>query len=185
MIELTEEEQELHRETARALKGSDRRLYMARVVKMLGRGGKSYVWQHFGWAKETVNKGLHELRSGIRIIDNFSARGRKPMEHHLPNLLDDLKQIVDSQTQTDPTFQTTRLYTRLTSKQIRQLLHEKKGYSEEELPCEETIRVKLNQLGYRLRAVKKSQPQKKHQKQTKSSTSSTHSNSASQKMKRS
>jgi hypothetical protein len=35
------------------------------------------------------------------------------------------------------------------------------GYSDEELPTPETIRVKLNDLGYRLKRVAKIQPQKK------------------------
>jgi hypothetical protein len=43
---------------------------------------------------------------------------------------------------------------------VRQALIEQKGYKDEQLPTEETIRVKLNQLGYRLRAVQKSRPQK-------------------------
>lgn len=160
MIELNEELQEAYREGASALKGSDRRLFMARIVKALGYGGRAYAHKHLGWDPKTIDKGLRELKAGIVIIDNFSARGRKPAEFHLPNLLDDIKQIVDSQSQTDPTFQTTRLYTRLTSKQVRQQLIDKKDYTDEELPCEETIRVKLNQLDYRLRAVKKSQPKK-------------------------
>lgn len=160
MIELSEEIQEAYREGAKALKGSDRRLFMARIVKALGYGGRAYAHRHLGWDPKTVDKGLRELKAGIVIIDNFSARGRKPSEEHLPNLLDDIKQIVDSQSQTDPTFQTSRLYTRLTSKQVRQELIDQKGYTDEELPCEDTIRTKLNKLGYHLRAVKKSQPKK-------------------------
>jgi hypothetical protein len=36
-----------------------------------------------------------------------------------------------------------------------------KGYTDDELPSEETIRVKLNALGYQLRSVQKCRPQKK------------------------
>ncbi len=43
---------------------------------------------------------------------------------------------------------------------MRQALITQKGYTEEEVPSEETIRVKLNALGYTVRSVKKSQPQK-------------------------
>jgi len=68
---------------------------------------------------------------------------------------------VDGQSQTDPSFKTTRLYTRLSAAAVRQALIAQKGYTDEELPSEETIRVKLNALGYTLRSVKKSQPQKK------------------------
>ena len=44
---------------------------------------------------------------------------------------------------------------------MREQLIKQKGYSDEELPSEETIRVKINQLGYRLRSVQKSRPKKK------------------------
>jgi hypothetical protein len=103
---------------------------------------------------------MRELESGQRIVDNFSARGRKKAEEKLPTLLDDIRAIVDGQSQTDPTFQSTRLYTRLSAAEVRRQLIQQKGYTDAELPTEETIRVKLNQLGYTLRAVQKSRPQK-------------------------
>ncbi len=79
----------------------------------------------------------------------------------MPNLLDDIKTIADGQSQIDPTFKTTRLYTRLSAAEVRRQLIKQKGYSDDELPSEETIRVKLNQLGYHLRSVQKSRPKKK------------------------
>ena len=39
MKTITKEEQEVYIETAKVLKGSDRRKFMARVVKALGHGG--------------------------------------------------------------------------------------------------------------------------------------------------
>ncbi|SFV70156.1 hypothetical protein MNB_SV-13-1298 [hydrothermal vent metagenome] len=36
MIEITKAEEELYKETAKILKGTDRRVFMARVVKALG-----------------------------------------------------------------------------------------------------------------------------------------------------
>lgn len=79
-------------------------------------------------------------------------------------LLEDLKKLVDSQSQTDPSFKSQRLYTRLSASEVRKLLIEKVGYSDDELPTSETIRLKLNDLGYRLKRVAKVQPQKKFQK---------------------
>jgi hypothetical protein len=76
-------------------------------------------------------------------------------------LLEDIRALAEVQSQTDPTFGTTRLYTRLTAAEIRQQLIEQKGYREEALPSAETIRVKANQLDYHLRSVQKSRPQKK------------------------
>jgi hypothetical protein len=167
----SEEEKQMYIETAHKLKGSDRRIYQARVVQNLGRGGQSFAEAELGWCRKTILKGCHELESGIVCIDNFSSRGRKRAEFHLPNLLIDIQDIVDNQTQTDPTFKSQRLYTRLSAAQVRQQLIVQKGYTDEALPTEETIRVKLNELGYQLKSVTKSRPKKKSQKPTPSSTS--------------
>lgn len=160
ILELTDELKATYIETAKTLKGSDRRIFMARIVRSLGYGGQSKAERELGWCRNTILKGTNELDSGIRIVDNFSARGRKKAEEKLPNLLLDIQAIVDGQSQTDPTFQTTRLYTRLSASEVRKQLIVQKGYTDKELPTEETIRVKLNALGYKLRAVQKSRPKK-------------------------
>ena len=160
MPELSEELKSTYLKTAQLLKGSERRQFMGQIVKSLGRGGQSYAAQTFQWGRNTIRKGLQELESGKPIEDNFSARGRKKAEEKLPNLLTDIQAIVDGQSQTDPTFQSTRLYTRLSASEVRKQLIEQKDYTDEELPVEETIRVKLNMLGYKLRDVQKSRPQK-------------------------
>jgi len=158
---LTDELKELFKGVAKLLKGSDRRVFMAKIVKLLGKGGQRRAEEELNWNRGTIRKGRHELESGFVCIDAFSARGRKRAEEHLPNLLDDIKSIVDEQSQTDPTFKTTRLYTPITAKEVRKQLILQKGYADEELPTEETIRVKLNVLEYRLGSVRKCQPLKK------------------------
>jgi hypothetical protein len=164
----TQAEAELYKETAKILKGTDRRVFMARVVNTLGYGGQYYVEREFRWNHETIKKGQEELESGEAIIDNFSARGKKKVEEKLPNLLSDITSIVDGESQTDPTFKTTELFTRLTSKEVRNQLIIQKAYSDEELPTEETIRRRLNMLGYSLKKVTKVKPKKKFKKQIKS-----------------
>ena len=159
-IELSEGQKELYRTTAKTLKGHERRVFMARVVKLLGPGGQSQAKRELGWDRDTLRKGLKELESGVAVIDNYAARGRKRAEVHLPNLLADIRGIMDGQSQTDPSFESTRLYTRLSAAAVRRALIAQHGYSDEELPSEETIRVKLIVLGYTLRTVKKSVPQK-------------------------
>jgi hypothetical protein len=160
-MELTEELQQLFIRTGEALSGSARRIFMAGVVQVIGKGGQRQAEAVLGWNRGTIRKGQHELASGLVCVDNFSARGRKRAEEHLPNLLKDIQAIAEKQSQTDPTFETTRLYTRLTAAEIRQQLITQKGYREDHLPGVETIRVKTNQLDYRLRTVQKSRPQKK------------------------
>lgn len=157
-MELTNTLKQIFIETAKTLKGSDRRLFMAKVVKAMGKGGQRQAETELGWYRGTIRKGMRELDSGFRCYDNFSARGRKPAEDHLPHLLNDIKAIVETESQTDPTFQTTRLYIRLSAAEVRQQLIEQKGYCDEQLPSAETIRTKLNGLGYQLKKVKKVSP---------------------------
>jgi len=160
-MELTDSVKSLLIETAKSLKGSARRLFMARTVKELGTGGQRRAARDLGWGRMTIRKGMHELESGLTCVDAFALRGRKRAEAHLPNLLTDITGIVDSQSQTDPQFRTTRLYTRLTATEVRRQLIAQKGYSDAELPTAETIGAKLNALGYYPQKVAKSQPQKK------------------------
>jgi hypothetical protein len=70
----------------------------------------------------TIRKGMRELVTGMSCIDAFNLRGRKRAEEHLPNLLTDIRAIVDSQSQADPQFRSQRLYTRLTAAEVRRQL---------------------------------------------------------------
>ncbi len=160
-MELTNSLKTMLIETAKSLKGSDRRLFMARTVKELGPGGQALAARELHWGRMTIRKGIHELDTGIRCVDAFAARGRKRSEVHLPNLLPDLQAIVDSQSQADPQFRTNRLYTRLSAAEVRRQLIAQKGYTDPQLPTPETIGGKLNDLGYYPKKVAKSQPQKK------------------------
>lgn len=134
---------------------------MARVVEVLGRGGQSFTERSLGWNRGTIRKGLLELRSGQPIEDRFDQRGRRRAEEHLPDLLDDICLIMEPEVQTDPTFRSTRTYSPLTACEVRDRLMSRFGYTNAELPCVRTLRNKLNDLGYRLRKVRKCRPQKK------------------------
>jgi hypothetical protein len=148
----------LYIKTAKKLKGSDRRQFMAEVVKGWGRGGATIAERELGWNRRTIRKGMQELEHGMSIADSFRLRGSKSTEHRLPNLLEDIRSIVEPQSQTDPSFDSTRLYTRLSAAQVRHQLIEIKGYQHEELPTAEVIRQRLNQLGYGLKRVAKTKP---------------------------
>ena len=160
-MDLTAEMTTFLRETAASLKGSARRVFMARAVRDLGRGGQRVAEHEMGWCRGTVRKGRHELDSGITCVDGFALRARKKAEDHLPALLDDITEIVDGQSQADPHFRTNRLYTRLSAAEVRRQLIIQKEYTDAALPCERTILTKLNVLGYTLTKVAKTQPQKK------------------------
>jgi hypothetical protein len=168
-MELTESLKALFMDTARSLNGSARRLFMARTVKELGPGGQRHAERALGWSRVTIRQGTHELESGFTCLDAFAARGRKPVEAHLPALLRAMKAIVDSQSQIDPQFRTTRLYTRLSAAEVRRQLSAQHGDADDALPTVQTLTTTLNALGYYPKKVAKSQPQKKSQKPTRSS----------------
>ncbi len=154
---------------AKALKGSQRRHFMAETVNAMGRGGQVWAEAHLRWNRETTRKGMHELRSGMTCADAFHCRRRKPAEEHLPRLLDDIRAIADAHSQADPRFQTTRLFTRISAAEVRRRLIAERGYTDAELPTQQTINKKLNLLGFRLTRVAKCRPQKGSSRPTPSS----------------
>lgn len=121
-------------ESIHKLTGSDKRIALAETAEAIGKGGQSTVAKEFQVSRDTIRKGRCELKTGIPFEDAFHARGRKKVEERLPNLIQDIKDIVDGQSQTDPSFNTTRLFTRLTVAEIRKQLIKQKGYTEEALP---------------------------------------------------
>lgn len=149
------------RQTADDFSGPQRRRYIARTLKQLALS-QPQAQRLFGWGRDTIRKAQHEARTGITCQDATACRGRKPAEFHLPHLLDDIRAIVQDHCQTDPTFQTPRLYCRLTAEQVRDQLIAGKGYTAAQLPSIQTLGTKLNALGFRLRKVAKCRPQKKY-----------------------
>jgi hypothetical protein len=105
-------------ETANSLSGVERRRFMARTVASLGSGGQRQAEWQLGWNRGTIRKGLHELHSGITCLDACNGRGRLRAEERLPQLLDDIRDLVQAQSQTDPRFRNQRLYTRLTAEEV-------------------------------------------------------------------
>jgi hypothetical protein len=147
--------------TAASFTGSARRRFMARTVAELGPGGQRRAERELGWNRGTLRKAAHEFRTGITCVDAFALRGRKPAEAHLPQLRDDLRAVVEGQSQTDPQFKSQRLYTRLSAAEVRRQLILQKGYQDAALPAVSTLSAKLTALGYHPIRVRQCQPQKK------------------------
>ena len=169
-MELTDTRKTWLIETAKALKGSDRRRFLARTVKELGPGGQRLAERLLGWNRQTIRKGLCELDRGVTCLDAFALRRRKRAEEHLPNLLRDITAIVDGQSQADPDVHSSRLYTRLSAHEVRTQLIGQHGYRDDELPTTRTSSTKLRDLGYYPSKVAKTQPQKKSLRPTPSSS---------------
>jgi hypothetical protein len=159
-MEITAGLRDLLIETAGALSGAERRHFMANTLNKLQLGHREAAGL-FGCGRDTLRKACHELRTGLTCADAFDRRGRKPVEFHLPHLFDDRRGLVQDHLQTDPTFQTTGLYCRLSAPEVRKQLIERGGSTDAQLPSVQTIATKLNVLGFRLRTVVKSRPPKK------------------------
>jgi transposase len=145
---------------AKRLRGHQRRLFLAEVTLELCDGNTRQAERRFGWGRETTAKGLHELRQGIRCVENFAARGRPRWEEEDPRRTQDIRAVVEPRTQADPELKSERRYTNLTAKELRQQLQAKKGYALKGLPGERSMRDILNRMGYRLRRIQKARPLK-------------------------
>ena len=152
----------LIRSGARRLTGYQRRSYLAEVATELCGGSARQAERRFGWGRETVEKGLHEARHGIRCLENFTARARRPSEQKDPRLAGDIRAIVEPHTYADPELKSPRRYTNLSAAEVREALIAQ-GYSREEVPAERTMRDILNRMNYRLKRIQKGKPLKKTQ----------------------
>jgi hypothetical protein len=104
---------------------------------------------------------LNELRTGIRCVEDYSTRGRPKTEAKHPELVQEIHALVEPATQADPKFQTPLAYTRITAKAVCEQLAANAAADGRPVPAERTVHDILNRLGYRLRRVQKTKPQKK------------------------
>jgi hypothetical protein len=150
----------LIRSGAKRLTGYQRRLFQAEVARALCGGCARQAERRFGWGRETVEKGLHELQHGLRCLENFAARGRQRSEQKDPQLAADIRAIVEPHSYADPELKSSRRYSNLSAAEVRDALIQS-GYPEEGLPSERTMRDILNRMNYRLKRIQKGKPLKK------------------------
>jgi hypothetical protein len=156
------------KDAAAKLRGPDKRAFQAQVTLDYLDGSARRAETVFGWGREAVEKGLRQRQGLVEAItttanphETHEARGRRKTEEVLPGLEEDVRSLVNPHSQADPKFQSAFAYTRMTATSVRQALIEPRGYRDEDLPSERTIRRVLNRLGFRLRRVQKTKPVKK------------------------
>lgn len=147
---------------ARQLQGRQRRVFLAQVCETLCDGSPRKAEERFGWGRETVAKGQLEQEQiePVPSVVTPSRRGRQRSEEANPQLAIDIRLIVEPHTQSDPELKTERQYTNLSAAEVRAELVER-GYDENQLPSERTIRDILNRMSYRLKRIQKGKPLKK------------------------
>lgn len=144
---------------AKKLSGFRRREFQAEMALKYCNGSPRITEDVFGWRRTAVATGLGELRTGIRCLDNTSARGRKKTEALHPQLVQRIHEIVEPEAQADPKFQTTLAFTRITAGRVRDELLKDKQIADI-VPCRQSIGTILSRLGYSLKRVQKTRPQK-------------------------
>ncbi len=171
MAELTDDARRAFLLAATLLTGHKRRRFQAEIAHTDCGGSARLAEATFGWGRDAVRTGLGELRTGIRCVEAFDARGRKATEECHPALEGHIRRLVDPHAQADPKFQTPFAYTRITAKAVRDALltvPELAGA----VPTRQTVGDILNRLGYQLRRVLKARPEKKSPRPTPSSRAS-------------
>ncbi len=147
---------------ARELKGYRRRVFLGKVCQSLCDESPRKAEVRFGWGRETVAKGLRELKSQKPELTEHSGsrRGRPRSEEANPQMAIDIRLIVEPHTQSDPELKSSRQYTNLSAAEVLEAMLAK-GYRKTQLPSERTIRDILNRMNYRLKRIQKGKPLKK------------------------
>lgn len=153
------------KEAAKNLKGSIKRAFMAGVANDYLGGSARNSESVFGWDRVAVNKGQMEIKTGIICIDNHAAKGRRKTENILLYLEDDIRDLLDRDSQVDPKFRSPFRYSRVSANSVRKALMTEYAYTDKELPCVQTMGDILNRLDYSLKKTLKTTPLKKYRRQ--------------------
>ena len=80
LLTLSEKHIATIKDASKKLTGSKRRAFQAQVTLDYLESNARLAERVFGWDRNTVDLGLHELRTGITCAGDFKARGNKKME---------------------------------------------------------------------------------------------------------
>ena len=145
-----------------------RRRAMGDVTLLLLDGKHRVAEDVFGWGRSAVKVGIKEFQTGLSCVNDISERRKPKAEEKNPELLAEIRTIMEPDSEAESHLRTTFLYTNMTAQAVYNALVEK-GWSEESLPSVRTISNVLNRHDYRLRTVAKTKVQKKQRKLTQSS----------------
>lgn len=153
---------EVLQSAASRLKGAQRRSFLAEVCNSLCEGNPRLAESRFGWGRATVAKGIAEAKlvAAGSPLPPSNHHGKKRSEDANPQLAIDIRAICDPRSHSDPELKTSRTYTNMTAREVREELL-KRGHQSDTLPSERTLRDILNRMNYRLKKIQKGKPLKK------------------------
>ena len=161
MTKLTTQSLKSFKSALKKLTGYRKRIFAAELSKEYFDSSPRKTESYLGVKRTMVEKGLKELETGIAYKDRYQERGRKKTEKIHTKLLNDIEEITNREGQADPKFQTTLIYIKISARNIREELINKKNYSKNDF-SQGTLNNVLNRNGYKLKKVQKSKPLKKN-----------------------
>lgn len=161
-MSITQKIEKYHKNRIESIKkmknGIDKDMAIGSLVADLGKGSIKPVANAIGSCFRTVkNKYLSFVNRSDYIQLSLEFRGRKKAEDKDHKLIDRIKQIVYKYENTDSHFKTEKLYIDLNPKTLRlELINTFDEYTDNNCPCENTLKRIIKDLGYKLRRVTKS-----------------------------
>ena len=150
------------RSVAACVTGAARRSIQAWAAKTFCNGSTRHAETVFGWNGKAVASGIRESEGPpAKSGTEQETRGRPSLERTHPELVTQADQLLGTQSQVDPKFQTETLYTRMTGESLRAALAESLNTPISRLPTTRTLRRLMNRRGFSLKKVRKTIPQKK------------------------
>ena len=95
-----------------------RRQAMGDVAMTILEGKARVAEAVFGWGRSGVAVGINEYRSGMVCMNDLSSRHKPQSEDKNPELLADIREIMEPHCQADPRLRTTLLYTNMTAQSV-------------------------------------------------------------------
>lgn len=95
-----------------------RRQAMGDVALTILDGKPRIAEEEFGWSRSSVAVGIHEFRSEIVCANYISGRCKPKSEAKVPELLDDIRNIMKPSSHAEPRLRATLLYTNMTAQSV-------------------------------------------------------------------
>ena len=125
-------------------------------------GGRciSAISKVIGCSRKFIRKCVEFVKNSCNEQLTFEFRGRKKVTQIYPELQNDIEKIIEDSLSIDPKFKSEKQYVRMTVKEIKKRLIETGKYQEKSF-SNSTLNNIINDMGYNLKKVKKTEPLKK------------------------
>ena len=83
------------------------------MAEILCLGSPRLTEAECSFGRQTVELGMHEKRTGLICYGNYASQGKPRAEEAEPKLEQDIRSLIDPESQADPQFRNTFSYTHI------------------------------------------------------------------------